>query len=49
MQYFKNEYVLNVTEIMNDWYVYGGYNRKDLKNKTQNKKYIETNLCIFVL
>ncbi len=37
MQYFKNEYVLNVTEIMNDWYVYGGYNRKDLKIKRKTK------------
>ena len=33
MQYYKNECVLNIPEIMNDWYAYGGYNREDLKIK----------------
>ena len=33
MQEVGNENKLNIDEIMQDWYIYGGYNREDLKLK----------------
>lgn len=33
MQVAGNENILNIEEIMKDWYSYGGYNREDLKLK----------------
>ena len=37
MQESGNENKLNIDEIMQDWYVYGGYNREDLKFKRVEK------------
>lgn len=33
----NNENILNIEEIMKDWYSYGGYNREDLKLKRGEK------------
>ena len=37
MQEVGNENKLNIDEIMQDWYIYGGYNREDLKLKRGEK------------
>ena len=37
MQLAGNENALNISEIMQDWYSYGGYNRDDLKIKRGEK------------
>ncbi len=37
MQEIGNENKLNIDEIMQDWYIYGGYNREDLQLKRGEK------------
>ncbi len=37
MQIAGNKNILNVEEIMKDWYSYDGYNREDLKIKRGEK------------
>ena len=37
MQEVGNENKLNIDEIMQDWYIYGGYNREDLQLKRGEK------------
>ena len=37
MQQVQNPNTLNIDEIMQDWYTYGGYNREDLKIKRGEK------------